>query len=80
MPRKAFIFGILNINSKLSRNKSQFWNVESRNIVKPVVVAMVVAGIVGTAGTAGLIVTVVVLLLLVVGAIIGDSVVEVELF
>ncbi len=55
---------------------------ESRNIVKPVVVAMVVAGIVGTAGTAGLVVTVVVSLLLVVGvgAIIGASVVEVELF
>ncbi len=43
---------------------------------------MVVAGVVGTAGTAGLVVTAVVLLLLVIGfgAIIGASVVEVELF
>lgn len=43
---------------------------------------MVAAGVVGTAGMAGLVVTVVVLLLLVIGigAIIGASVVEVELF
>lgn len=48
-------------------------------VVAPVVVAMVVAGVVGTAGS---VVNVVVLLLLVVGvgAIIGASAVEVELF